>query len=322
MKKKWVFVEIAIVVLATTILAAVMVPKFIASQNINTPRNFPDEEFRRNMEAYVNVIPGTPYSARNAYEASIEAHVFDIYGEAYINVKRWRNIQSLKGIEYFSGFKLFGCGYVSIKEVVDLSTLLQLKQIRISESKLPGIILPNTKTLIEINVFESPLSHIDISVAPNLNKLWLFRTSIQFINLNHNTQLQQLLLPDNQIETIDLTANTNIKFILFTKNPLTEIILPISTPLEVLHLNHTELNSIPELRPFTTLRSVDLRGIPIHEKDWDMIYSLEESIGKEVAINDNAGIDGGLVVSGVMYDGKEEQWITTTDKDFNDLIEL
>jgi hypothetical protein len=98
-------------------------------------------------------------------------------------------------------------------------------------------------------------------------------------------------------------------------NPLKELLLPDEAELIQVHLSNTQLEQIPDLTPYKTLKVADLRGIPIHEKDKNIIRVLEEQMGKDVEVSETVNIpglfSGNIVQSGVLYDGKDEEFITT-----------
>lgn len=289
-KKQWFFIEITAAVLAIIILAAVMVPKFLARQSINTPAHIPDDNFRRIMAENMSVELNGHYTADQARNTPLKLKM------------SIQNIKSLKGIEYFVGATTLFCCQNHLTHL-DVSTNVNLVVLFASRNQLTNVILPTTNTLCEIHLNGNQLSSIDTAELTHLEVLHLDSNHINSLSTNNHPQLKKLQLNHNQISTIDLSKNKELMFVYLNHNPLTHISLPKTESLLEIHLAHTKLDRIPDLRVYPNLKSVDLRGLKIHEEDIQIIKDLEQKMGKEVYV------ECGIFDSGIAYDSKNlDQW--------------
>ena len=67
------------------------------AQNINTPENFPDPNFRTVVEEYIGVDPGGEFTAEQVAAVT----------ESFLCVRK--EIQDLTGIEYFTNITRLNC---------------------------------------------------------------------------------------------------------------------------------------------------------------------------------------------------------------------
>lgn len=304
-KKQWVLVEITAAVLAIIVLAAVMVPKFLsANKNINTAGRIPDDNFRRIMAEYMPVEPDGFYTAEQAKEKSLA------YGTFYLDGKE---IHSLKGIEYFVGVTELYCSNNEIEEM-DLSLNTNLNIINISGNTIKNLILPQSKFVTKLTAPNNQLSTLDLSSVPNIVQCRIAYNEIKDTDFTQNKDLLSIIAYNNKIEKLYLSHNAKLGMLYLQNNPLNELILPDHAELIHVHLTNTQLEQIPDLTPYTTLKVVDLRGIPIDDEGRKIIQVLEERMGKEVVLSekiDAPGLfSGDMVESGVLYDGKDERFIT------------
>lgn len=289
-KKQWIFIEILAAVLAIIVLGTVMVPKFLASQSINTPARIPDDNFRSYLEMRMGVKPGAPYSRHEAAEKSKRFNI-----NYYLLPKP---ISSLKGIEYFTGVTNLDIRKTNVTKL-DISALEKLTYLDIRENQLRSVTLPYAEKLRQINIIKNQIETIDLTNAPGLSIFQSTQNRLRTIDTSNNSQLSFFDVSFNNLQTIDLSHNTQLKQVAINDNPLSEVILPASAPISSLILSNTKLERLPDLSSLTTLSRFDYRGNFIHPDDLTVLTELEDQIGK-AAISQN-----GAIGSGVAYDSRE-----------------
>ncbi|MBO6206944.1 MAG: hypothetical protein J6O73_08380 [Lachnospiraceae bacterium] len=159
--------------------------------------NFPDAAFREYINSNIDII--TPDGIlsedeiNNAYEIWIEQD---------------SNLQSLKGIEYFSelgSLTVYDCG---LKEL-DLTKNTKLYSVDCSNNDIRKLNLANP--YLEFLYCESnELSSLDISNCPALARLECSDNMLTSIDISKNESLDVLECQYNMISTIDLSHNPKL----------------------------------------------------------------------------------------------------------------
>jgi len=98
--KKHFFFTIALLLSADILIAM--------PENINTPENFPDENFRAMVEMFMGVGPGGTFTAE---EVAAKSGRFDC---------KYCGISDITGIEFFTGLDEFLCGYNELTSIESL----------------------------------------------------------------------------------------------------------------------------------------------------------------------------------------------------------
>lgn len=289
-KKQWIFIEILAAVLAIFVLGAVMVPKFLASQSINTPARIPDENFREYLESRMKVNPGAPYSKVDAAEK--------VQGIAIDKNRFSKQISSLKGIEYFTSVHNLHVKHTSITEL-DISALNKLTYLDIGENQLRSVTLPFAEKLSHIIIIKNQIETLDITKTPSLKMFQSTQNQLKVIDTSNNPQLTLFDVSFNHLQKIDLSNNSQLSQIAVNDNPLTELVLPASAPITTIILSNTKLERLPDLTAFTALSRLDYRGNQIHPDDLKTLKKLAEQIGISRIT------ESGMAWSGVAYDSQE-----------------
>ncbi len=120
----------------------------VFAQNINTPDNFPDPNFRSVVEKFMEVIPGGTFSAQ---DAASKTGMMDC---ALMDIK------DMKGIEFFSGINNLIC-YINSLTSLDLSKNLSLEWLDCSFNDLETLILPLHSNLNILDCSFNLLTDID-----------------------------------------------------------------------------------------------------------------------------------------------------------------
>lgn len=286
-KKQWLLIEILAAVLAIIVLAAVMVPKFLASQSVNTPAHIPDDNFRLYMERIFQLEPGTPYSRADAAEKSVRTNISP-------NVEYFK-ISSVKGINLFTGTRSVFIRDNFLREI-DVSALTNLERMDVCGNQIRTLTLPQSNELKYLAVLNNRLEKLDLQSVPNLERLMSSQNFIKELLVTNNHKLTMLDVSYNNLKRVDLSNNTKLRLVALNNNPLTELILPRDASISQLVLSNTKLKRLPDVSALKWLRALDYRGNAIHPDDLDTLKKLEERIGAS-----DAG-EGSSVLSGVAYD--------------------
>jgi hypothetical protein len=120
----------------------------VSAQNINTPENFPDPNFRSVIELFMEVAPGGAFSAQ---EAAAKTGMLDC---------AFMDVQDMKGIEFFTGVTDLLC-YINSLTSLDLSKNVSLEWLDCSFNDLETLLLP---PLSFINILDCSFNRLtDIS---------------------------------------------------------------------------------------------------------------------------------------------------------------
>ena len=281
-------IEACIVGIILTTLTILIIPKFLAAQNINTTKHFPDPNFRRAVEVFMGIEPDEPFtqveaSLRKGAIYCVEKQSNNITGIEYfksLNILdiRSNQIESLDLTKNQDLIKLNFCGN-KIREI-DLSQNLRLEQILCIANELININLSHNKNLKKINILANEFENLDLSQNykleelscgsnnitnldltknPLLNRLSCGRNNISELNLTKNLLLATLSCYGNQITTLDLTNNQKLQYIGCSHNHITKILLPDKSDLLSLKCADNKLEDISELLKLKFFQYLDIR---------------------------------------------------------------
>ena len=174
--------------------------------------NFPDYNFR----AYLYNKFGTSLSEsdRNTEEMNLGPNPYG-YG---------MNIESLKGIAYFTKLEILECPYNKITEL-DTSSNLALKSLGCYRNQLTQLNVSGNDALTSLSCGNNQLTALDVSSNLNLNLLSCRNNQLTSLDLSHNSKLMSLDCDNNQLTFLDLSNNGNLNKTMFkcsgNKYPIT-----------------------------------------------------------------------------------------------------
>ncbi|MDO6598064.1 hypothetical protein Q4512_14165, partial [Oceanihabitans sp. 2_MG-2023] len=141
--------------------------------------------------------------------------------------------------------------YLSLSNIdiptIDISNYINLEEIRLSETMVENLLLPNSSTLTEIYIFRHDIQHlIDFSVIPNLVDLDFTYNDITplIVDLRQNLLLINLDLGNNDMDTIDLSQNILLQDLELDNNNFTTLDLTQNVLLEDIDLSRNQLPNI------------------------------------------------------------------------------
>ena len=126
--------------------------------------NFPDENFRRWLNS-------------QSFGSDGRLTLGEIYFTSTIIVKN-KNIQSLKGIEFFTSLTILYCGGNQLTSL-DVSKNAELQYLHCDNNQLSSLDLSQNKGLIALECFNNQLSSLNISGCTGLTRLYCYKNQIK-----------------------------------------------------------------------------------------------------------------------------------------------
>ena len=149
--------------------------------------NFPDYNFRADL--YNKFGTSLSESERNtATEMNLGTNYLG-YG---------RNIESLKGIEYFTKLKILECPRNKITEL-NTSSNSELNILGCDHNQLTQLNVSSNGALTTLSCGYNRLTTLDVSGNPNLNILDCYNNQLISLDLSNNSKLMSLNCDNNQL---------------------------------------------------------------------------------------------------------------------------
>jgi len=156
---------------------------------------------------------------------------FDTNGDGLISSKeavrvtdielRYGDINTLKGIEFFSSLRNLDIrNNYNLKEV-NVSRNKRLKKIIVNDCNLESIHLSGNTELEYLDCAYNSLSHLDISNNPALNYLNCAYNKLTSLDTGNASRLARLNCRENKLTSVDLSKNTELTFFGANYNYLT-----------------------------------------------------------------------------------------------------
>jgi len=272
-------------------------PVLAFAQNINTPENFPDPQFRAAVEKFMGVAPGGAFTAAQAAEKS---DVFDCSS---------CRIEDMAGIEFFTGItglncywnqltrldvsantalKVLNCWYNQLTSL-DVSANTALVELYCGENQLTSLDVSANTALVELYCSENQLTHLDVSANTALVDLGCSGNPLTSLDVSANTALVGLGCSENQLTSLDVSANTALKNLSCWSNQLTRLDVSASTALEYLDCSNNQISSISSLVINAGIGegdAIDIRYNNLDCGDWDEVQTLLTKLGEEHTSSD------------------------------------
>ena len=183
---------------------------------IEDTNNFPDKRFVDNIRQYDTKTDG--YLSKQELDKVTE---MNLGPNSFGAVK---NIESLKGIEYFTKLEILECPYNKITEL-DMSSNLALKSLGCYRNQLTQLNVSGNSELTSLSCGNNRLTALDVSSNLNLTLLSCRNNQLTSLDLSHNSKLMSLDCDNNQLTFLDLSNNGNLNKTMFkcsgNKYPIT-----------------------------------------------------------------------------------------------------
>ena len=168
---------------------------------IKDTNNFPDKRFVDNIRQYDTKTDG--YLSKQELDKVTEMNLGpNAYGYG-------KNIESLKGIEYFTKLEILECPYNKITEL-DMSSNLALKSLGCYRNQLTQLNVSGNSELTSLSCGDNQLTALVVSSNPNLTLLDCHNNQLTSLNLSNNDKLMSLNCDNNQLTFLDLSNNVRL----------------------------------------------------------------------------------------------------------------
>lgn len=280
MKKlpKHILLEITIVIFGLSVLAWIFIPKFLASQNINTPEHFPDPIFRKSVERALEVEPGGYFTyAQTKKIVDIELTEPVWHTSSWMNnphrtqffdkdEKPIEGISDLSALRFFPN--LFSVKFFASPRLnhIDFSQNPKIGRIQIHRSTQTFLSFASAPVLRQLNISHGSLREIDVSKNLELMSLSCYANQLRELDVTANHELISLECFGNQLKTLDLSQNKKLSVLHGDYNLLTNLDLSENPNLVTLRCNLNQLSGL-DLHVQKQLKSLHCRENGITELD-------------------------------------------------------
>ena len=168
--------------------------------------NFPDEIFR-------NWILSQKYGKDGVLTDK------EIAGVDSIGVSEM-DIQSLKGIEYFTELTILICNNNELTEL-DVSKNKKLIVLNCNANHLTSLNVLGCTKLKGLGCFLNQLASLDLSKNTALQDLHCYYNGLTVLNLSKNKKLEMLCCDHNRLTTLNLSKNWNLTYVSCVNNQIT-----------------------------------------------------------------------------------------------------
>lgn len=212
----------------------------IIDENTNVLDKITDPNFKAYIVRYVEMASPDILTVQEA--AKVET----------IEVRRWQ-IQSLEGLEYFTGLKKLDCSSNKLSSL-DLSKNPKLEHLRCSDCGLQAINLSNNRELKYLYCEKNELQLLDLSSCPKIDMMECHNNELVKLDVSKNKQLRYLDCEINKITgTMDVSSCTALRVLRVNKNQLTAI--KLNSEIESLYCESNDLSAL-DLVKYTSLTNL------------------------------------------------------------------
>ena len=284
---------------------------FLESLNINKQENFPDPNFRRVVEEFMNTVPGGFFTAEQVSEAS--------WRQGDLRCDN-RNIRDLTGFEYLNGLTALDCSHNQLTNL-DVANNPMLRSIRCRGNRLANLDISGATALREIRCQDNPLMSINLSGCVSLTVFEFTGTVLQTLDVSDCSALAELDCSHNALSELDVTGCVSLKWLWCSQNRLESLDLTENVELSLLscsgnRLERLDVSECPALRSIDcrdnrlmgiesfadcpSLVAADVRGNRLACDDWLDVLDLSERLGQ-------AFFRGDTLTSGFAYSPQQGQ---------------
>ena len=242
--------------------ALLMITHALADVEINE-NTFPDDEFR------------TWVLAQSYGQDGILTEE-EIANVSRITVEGGRNIQSLKGIEYFTALTYLNCGSNHLSSL-DVSNNTALMTLNCNNNHLSSLDVSNNTQLTKLNCGSNQLISLDVTMNTALTNLACSSNQLTSLNTSNDIALIMLSCNDNQLTELDVSNNVALTTLACQENQLTTLDVSKNIALKILVCHDNHLTSI-NVSGCTALESFRCAGNNLKELDVSGCPALEDLI--------------------------------------------
>ncbi len=218
--------------------------------------DIPDANFKNALVNTLCVASG--YQENPEWDADVnnDGEIQVSEAEAIVHlVISGQNIDSLEGIEAFTGLKSLRCVFNNITEL-DLSNSPDLENLSCGQNMISSLNVTQNPNLIYISCTSNNLSELDVTQNINLVELIALNNLMQNIDLTQNINLEYLQFEDNELNSLDISQNINLTGCYVNNNNINEIDLSQNILLRGLSISFNNISILdvsnnPDLKLLT-----------------------------------------------------------------------
>jgi Leucine-rich repeat (LRR) protein len=170
---------------------------------------------------------------------------------------RGREMQSLKGIEFFTSLTALYCNNNNLTSL-DVSKNTALTTLYCYTNQLTSLDVTNNTALKWLACFENQLTSLDLSKNTVLQKLDCSYNQITTLDVSGFTRLDYLSCSNNQITTLDVSGCTALTTLYCYNNRLASLDVAGCTALAYLSCHNTYMVSLDRINTINHLTSLDV----------------------------------------------------------------
>lgn len=180
------------------------------------------------------------------------------------------DIQSLKGIEYFTSLTLLDVRANGLEEL-DVSSNTKLKELDCFDNMLVSLNLGELPYLETLYGYSNCLQSVDLSGCPNLVEFSFDYNEISEIDVSSNTKLDAIQMSNNPLTKLDVSNCPELTFISVDNTLITSLDLSHNTKLDTLYCESCKIKSLdvsnnPHLASIicedNPIKSLDVSNLP------------------------------------------------------------
>ena len=218
--------------------------------------DIPDANFKNALVNTLCVASGFQESPEWDVDVNNDGEIQVSEAEAVVHLAVTnQNIDSLEGLEVFTGLKSFRCELNNIAEL-DMSNCPLLENLSCSLNLISLLNITQNPNLYYINCGSNELTEIDISQNVNLDEIIFYNNLLQDINISQNINLTRIQLSENELSSIDISQNIILTGCYVNNNNLNEIDLSQNILLRGLGIGDNNVSTLdvsnnPDLKLLT-----------------------------------------------------------------------
>lgn len=273
--------------------------------------NFPDEKFR-------NWILSQEYGQDGVLTDEEIADVMSIKVS-------YSDIQSLKGLEYFTELEYLFCQGNQLKSL-DLSKNTKLTYLNCGSNQLKSLDLSGCTAMTELWCFENQLTSLDVSGCTALTFMNCYANQLISLDVSCCTALESMNCSSNKMTTLNISGCTELQLLNCSENQLTSLDASNNPVLESLQCSNNNLTSLDVTN--TAMVYIEcfqnqingaamdafVKGLPqiTSGKEWDgLMYIVTSEDEGNVMTNTQVAVAKAKGWNPHYYDGKE--WVPYAD---------
>ena len=191
---------------------------------------FPDETFRNDVSEEFDTDNDGQLSADEISEVT------------EINVS-YEDIETLKGIEYFTAITYLDCSENDLTQL-DVSKNTSLKELNCNNNKLTALDVSKNTVLEILNCSSNKLTALDVSENTSITDLNCSNNKLMALDVSENTSITDFNCSYNKLSQLDVSKNTALEVLDCRSNDLTQLDVSKNISLTQLYCSENNLTQL------------------------------------------------------------------------------